>query len=142
MRTFLVACLLLTGLALGEPRTLRASLPIDASTTEQKPVTARLKGKLFDGSVKAFVLDGNQVRVRVHLVNLVGPNAYYSVHAGVFDNQGRILASGGANDVYHEKKKGRQDDEQWDMVIPLAQLKNMEFINVVLYEDSWFLGKR
>lgn len=134
--------LLLTCWVAAQPRTLRTVGRILPSHNEKRPAVATLRGKLFEARAQVYVTDVNTVRMRVEIANLAGSQAYYAVHGSVFDGGGLMLGSGGSSDVFHEKKKGQKSTQQWDFVVTPVNQKKLQTFQIVLYEDTVFVGRR
>lgn len=134
--------LLLTCWVEAQPRTLRTVGRILPSHNERRPAVATLQGKLFEARAKVYVTDENTVRMRVEIINLAGSQACYAMHGSVFEGGGLVLGSGGCNEVFHEKKKGQKSTQQWDFVVTPVDRKNLQTFQIVLYEDTVFVGRR
>jgi len=131
---------LLPVLAPAEPATLRLSGRVTASNKEKNPAVAQITGKLFSLKARVFVVDSRTARIRLEILNRSGPQAFYSVHAALLDSRGYLLGGGGGNDVNHQKKRGEVMSHQWDILV--TDLQSLSNFQMVLYEDSVFVGRR
>ncbi|MGE0493732.1 MAG: hypothetical protein AB7S38_31270 [Vulcanimicrobiota bacterium] len=140
---FVLCCLLLVAPSLAaKPQVLRAEGRLSQANTEKNPLNLKLKGKLFSLDARAFVTDTGAVRIRVAARNLAGPQAFFSTHVGVFGKAGKLLGGGGKNDVYDQRKKGEESLNQWDILVPRADLEKAMTVQCVFYEDTTLIGRQ
>lgn len=131
-----------TWLASAEPGKVSRSTSLSLSNREKNPVVTLLTGRFFEARVKAFVTENQRVRIRVEIENRAGSAAYFSLHGAIFDRSGELLGGGGCNDVDHQKRKGQNTTVQWDVLMVPSDQKKLSSLQVVLYEDTTFVGRR